>query len=489
MLVSDDININKKILKDTFENCADLIIRPFKAGRDKNIDMLLVYIDNIVSTDIIEESIMTNLMNRTNVEAGGNILDKLRDEAISIGELTDETDFDKLFTSVLLGDTAIFADGEDKALIASTKGWPTRGVPEAENEVVVQGPKDAFNESASKSVVLIRRRIRDVNLKVVRSRVGRRSKTDAVLMYMKGIARPDVVKKTVDSINGLDVDAILDAGYLEQALERKWWSPFPQLQMTERPDKAAAALLEGRVVVVVDNSPMVLMLPSTLNTFFQAAEDYYDRWEIMSLIRLIRYIAAFLAVGLPGLYIALTLYNPNLLPVQVVLKIAGTRIDVPFSAITEVFIMETAFELLREAGIRLPSPIGSTLGIVGGIIIGQAAVEAGLVGPVVIIVSAMTGICTFVIPNQAMVNGIRISKYIVLALSSALGLFGFWIGMLIILVHLCSLESMGIPYMYPYCSTAENGFDDLKDSIIRAPLFMLKKRPIFALPENRIRRR
>ena len=193
MLVSDNININKKILKDTFENCADLIIRPFKAGRDKNIDMLLVYIDNIVSTDIIEESIMTNLMNRTNVEAGGNILDKLRDEAISIGELTDETDFDKLFTSVLLGDTAIFADGEDKALIASTKGWPTRGVPEAENEVVVQGPKDAFNESASKSVVLIRRRIRDVNLKVVRSRVGRRSKTDAVLMYMKGIARPDAI--------------------------------------------------------------------------------------------------------------------------------------------------------------------------------------------------------------------------------------------------------------------------------------------------------
>ncbi len=258
--------------------------------------------------------------------------------------------------------------------------------------------------------------------------------------------------------------------------------------MTERPDKASAALFEDRLVVAVDNSPMVLMLPSTLNTFFQAAEDYYDRWEIMSFIRLIRYAAAFIALGLPGLYIALTLYNPNLLPVEVVLKIAGTRINVPFSAVTEVFIMEIAFELLREAGIRLPSPIGSTLGIVGGIVIGQAAVDAGLVGPVVVIISAVTGICTFVIPNQSMVNGIRLCKYGVLALSAVLGLFGFWIGIMLTLVHLCSLESFGIPYMYPYCSASENGWDDLKDSVVRMPLFMLKKRPVFSSAKNRVRR-
>ncbi|MCD8035942.1 MAG: spore germination protein [Clostridiales bacterium] len=488
MLVSKNLKTNENILQEAFKDCADIVYRPFKAGADKNIDMVLVYIDNIVDTDVIENSIMTNLMNRTRVGWGENILDKLKAEAISVGELDEETDFENLFTSILLGDTVIFAEGEEKALVASTKGWPTRGVPEAENEIVVQGPKDAFAESVSKNVVLMRRRIRDTSLKVFRTKIGRRSQTDVAVMYMDGIVRSEVVEKVKKSLENIDVDAILDAGYIEQMTERKWWSPFPQVQMTERPDKASAALFEGRVVVAVDNSPMVLMLPSTLNTFFQAAEDYYDRWEIMSFIRLIRYAAAFIALGLPGLYIALTLYNPNLLPVEVVLKIAGTRINVPFSAVTEVFIMEIAFELLREAGIRLPSPIGSTLGIVGGIVIGQAAVDAGLVGPVVVIISAVTGICTFVIPNQSMVNGIRLCKYGVLALSAVLGLFGFWIGIMLTLVHLCSLGSFGIPYMYPYCSASENGWDDLKDSVVRMPLFMLKKRPVFSSAKNRVRR-
>ncbi|MEA4973885.1 MAG: spore germination protein [Candidatus Metalachnospira sp.] len=488
MLISAKLKENEKILKEAFNNCGDIIIRPFKAGTDKDIDMLLVYIDNIVNTGVIQESILTNLMVRTHAKCGEHILDKLYSEAISVGEMSFESDFEKLCTSILLGDTVLFADGESKALIASTKGWPSRGVPEAKTEVVVKGPKDAFAETLSQNIVLVRRRIRDTSLKVVRSRIGRRSQTDVAVMYMEGIVRNDVLNTVKQRLKNIDVDAIIDAGYIEQMTERKWWSPFPQVQMTERPDKAAAALFEGRIVVVVDNSPMVLMLPTTLNTFFQAAEDYYDRWEIMSFVRIIRYIAAFIAISLPGLYVAMTLYNPNLLPVELVLKIAGSRIDVPLSTATEMIVMEIAFELLREAGVRLPSPIGSTLGIVGGIVIGQAAVDAGLIGPMVVIVSAVTCICSFVIPNQGMVNGIRLSKYIVLALSACLGLFGFWAGLIVILIHLCSIESFGVPYMYPYCSAAENGFDDLKDSVIRLPLFMLKKRPIFATPKQRIRR-
>jgi len=488
LLISSKLNENEKILTEAFNKCGDIIIRRFKAGADKNIDMILVYIDNIVSSDVINDPILTNLMVRSHVINGEHILDTLYSEAISVGEMSFETNFDNVFTSVLLGDTAIFADGESKALIASTKGWPSRGVPTAENEVVVKGPKDAFAETASQNVVLIRRRIRDTALKVERSRVGKRSQTDIAVMYMDGIVRESVLNTIKEKLKNLDIDAIMDAGYIEQMTERKWWSPFPQVQMTERPDKAAAALLEGRVVIVVDNSPMVLLLPSTLNIFFQAAEDYYDRWEIMSFVRIIRYIAAYIAISLPGLYVAMTLYNPNLLPVELVLKMAGSRIDVPLSTVTEVIVMELAFELLREAGVRLPSPIGSTLGIVGGIVIGQAAVEAGIIGPMVVIVSAVTCICSFVIPNQGMVNGIRISKYIVLALSACLGLFGLWAGLIVILIHLCSIESFGIPYMYPYCSAAESGFDDLKDSVIRLPLFTLRKRPIFASPKERIRK-
>ena len=301
MLVSKSLNENKNILESAFRDCGDVIIRTFLAGPDKDMKMMIVYVDNMINKTVTEDLIMTNLMTRTRVRADVNILDKLKNEAISIGEIKEENDFDNIFTSILLGDTAIFADKDDKALIASTKGWPTRGVPKVENEVVVQGPKDAFGEAINFNIVLMRRRIRDTGLKVIRLRCGRRSKTDIAVMYIEGIARDEIVKRVIESIKKIDVDAVIDGGYIEQLTEKKWWSPFPQVQMTERPDKAAAAILEGRVVAAVDNSPLALLLPSTLNTFFQAAEDYYDRWQIMSFIRLIRYAAAFLALALPGL--------------------------------------------------------------------------------------------------------------------------------------------------------------------------------------------
>ena len=279
-----------------------------------------------------------------------------------------------------------------------------------------------------------------------------------------------------------------DSGYMEQLLEKRQYSPFPQLQMTERPDKTASALLEGRIALLVDNTPYALLLPSTLNTFFQAAEDYYDRWEIMSFIRLIRYAAALLAVALPGLYIAFSVYHPQLMPTALALKVAATRQAIPFSVVGEVLIMELAFELLREAGIRLPSPVSSTIGIVGGIIIGSAAVEAGLVSPAVVIVSALTGICSFVIPNISIVSGLRISKYLVIFLAAVLGLFGVWAALLLLLAHLASLTSYGIPYLYPFCSSSVNDDTDWEDSILRLPLSKMKRRPIFAKPDGRARK-
>lgn len=257
--------------------------------------------------------------------------------------------------------------------------------------------------------------------------------------------------------------------------------------MTERPDKTASALLEGRVVVALDNTPYAILLPATLNTFFQAAEDYYDRWEIMSFIRLIRYGAAFLTVVLPGAYIAYAVYHPELLPTALALKIAATRAAIPFSVVGEVIIMELAFELLREAGVRLPSPVSSTIGIVGGIIIGSAAVEAGLVSPAVVIVSALTGICSFVIPNVAMVSGLRLSKYIVILAAAVFGLFGVWAALLFLLMHLCGLVSYGIPYLYPFCSSSVNDDIDWEDSIVRLPLNKMKRRPIFARAQSRKR--
>ena len=308
------------------------------------------------------------------------------------------------------------------------------------------------------------------------------------LLYMEDLVRPELLQKIERQVDCLDLDHLPDSGYAEQLLEKRQYSPFPQLQMTERPDKTSSALLEGRVALLPDNTPYAILLPATLNTFFQAAEDYYDRWEIMSFIRLIRFVAAFLTVTLPGLYIAFAVYHPELLPTALALKVAATRETIPLSVIGEVLIMEIAFELLREGGIRLPSPVSSTIGIVGGIIIGSAAVDAGTVSPTVVIVSALTGICSFVIPNVSIVSGLRISKYVVIFFAAVFGLFGVWAALLLLLAHLASLTSYGIPYLYPFCSSSVNDDMDWEDSIFRLPLSEMKRRPIFTRPDVRRRK-
>lgn len=488
--ISKNLEKNITVIENAFQNCGDIVKRRFFVGEKNEIAVYMVYTDNIVNGSAIEESILTNIMNRCRIDGKKEgMLKRLNEEVIAIGEMTEVKTFQEIFDAVLLGDTILLMDGNDIALQASTKGFPSRGVSEAKTEVVVQGPKDAFTEIGATNIVLIRRRIRDTKLKVKRTKVGKRSKTDVAILYMEDIVRKEILQEVENRINQIDIDVILDSGYIDQLLENKWLSPFPQLQMTERPDKASSALLEGRVVIVIDNTPFVVMAPATLNVFFQAAEDYYDRWEIMSFIRLIRYCAGFLAVALPGLYIALTVFHPSMIPTNLALKIAETRQNIPFPAVGEILIMELAFELLREAGIRLPSPISSTIGIVGGIIIGQAAVEAGIVSPSVVIVSALTGICTFVIPNIALVSGLRLTKYIVLLFSSLLGLYGFWLALILMLIHMASLKSFHIPFLYPFCSASINDYNDLEDSIFRLPLWFMKKRPIFSNDKHRQRKK
>lgn len=480
LLLSLKSNID--YIKYIFSDCGDIVYREFFAG----CNMCLVYIDNITNSVAIEESILTNLMNRSDMHGDGNeFIDRSLLEVVSVKDVKKIYTFQEVINAILSGDTVILCDEADSALQASTKGFPTRGVGSVKTEVSVLGPKDAFNESIAVNIVLIRRRIKDTKLKLKRMKIGTGTKTDIAVMYMEGIVNNEILKNVEKSLESVDIDGVYDSGYIEQLIEKEFTSPFPQIQITERPDKTASSLMEGRIAVVVDNSPYVILLPAPLNEFFQSADDYYERWEIMSFIRFMRYVGAFLAVSLPGLFIALAVYNPSVLPVSLALKIAGSRQNIPFPTAAEMLVMEIAFELLIEAGIRLPSPVSSTIGIAGGIIIGQAAVEAGIVSPMIIIISALTAICTYVIPNTSVTAGIRIFKYIIIFTSSFFGLFGFWIGILLLLIHLSSIKTFGIPYLYPFCSASENGYSDLKDSIFRLPLFMIKKRPVYANKENR----
>ena len=487
MLISRSVVENIAQVKSVFRDSGDIVMRDFSIGKH-GARIFMVYMDNLVNGASVEDSIMTNLMCRYDAAVQAGMLDMIMTEAIAVGETGKMESLQEAYDAILTGDTVLFMEGNDFALRIATKGFPSRGVNQAETEVVVQGPKDSFNEVMATNIVLIRRRIRDTHLKLKRKRAGERTKTDIALMYMEDLVQPHLLQEVERQLDCMNVDAIYDSGYMEQLMEERWMSPYPQLQMTERPDKASAALLEGRIVLVVDNTPFVILLPVTLNVFFQAAEDYYDRWGMMSLVRALRYLAAFAAVTLPGLYIAFSVYHPQLLPTALALKIALTRQAIPFSVVGEVILMEIAFELLREAGIRLPSPVSSTIGIVGGIIIGSAAIEAGLVSPSVVIVSALTGICTFVIPNVSFVSGLRLSKYVVILMSSVLGLFGFWLAMLLLITHLAGLTSYGIPFLYPFCSSSVNDDMDWEDSIFRLPLIKMKRRPIFSRESSRKRK-
>lgn len=477
-------NINKQL-----ENCQDIVTKNFFIGKEEKIELFMIYVDNLIRNTSTEEALLTNLMNRVELLSSNKtqLLTKIRKEFIAIGDVKEVYTFSDIFDCIFSGDTVLLMDSNSYALVVSMRGFATRGVPKAETEVVVEGPKDAFNEAINTNIVLIRRRIRDTKMKLIRKRVGRRSKTDLALIYMEDIVRDDILSEALKSLEDLDIDAIFDSGNLEQLIEKKSISPFPQMQLTERPDKASSAILEGRIVIICDNTPFALIIPATLNVFLQSAEDYYDRFFIMSFLRVLRYVSTFIAVCLPAFFVAVSTFHPSMIPTSLALKIAETRSNVPFPCLVEILMIEFAFELLREAGVRLPAPVGSSIGIVGGIIIGQSAVEAGLISPLVVIVSALTGICTFVIPNYSFVSGIRVSKYLLILLAGFLGMYGFWIGALIILIHLASLQSFGIPYLYPFCSSSINNFSDVKDSIFRIPIPLMKKRPIFAKDTQRVR--
>ncbi|MCL2528058.1 MAG: spore germination protein [Defluviitaleaceae bacterium] len=486
---SSCIDENKELLEGLFKDSQDFIGRKMPAGGEGAPWIYLAYIDAMSGRDLFDMTIIRRLFDMewaalSADEKGPDIYTTLKDRGIATGDFSETEKMEDILYFIMAGDTAIFIEGYPKAIIIATRGFPNRGIQTAETEVVVQGPREAFSEVLRFNTALIRRRIRDTGLKCKQSRIGTRSQTDIAIMYVDGIVRPEVLEEVEHRLKDIDIDGIMDSGCVEQLIEENWLSPFPQLQLTERPDKAASSLLEGRIAIIVDTSPFVILAPVSLNCFFQASEDYYNRWHVMSIARVLRFIGAFIAIALPALYVAIALYHPSMIPLLMVTKLAEASMAVPFPAVLEIFMLDAAFEMLREAGIRLKTASGGTIGIVGGLIIGQAAVEAGLVSPIVVILVALTGIATFAIPNVSLVYGFRLAKYALLLSTAGLGFLGFWAGLLIILIHMASLRSFGFPYLMPFVASELNKGEDLKDSIFRLPLFMLKRRPFFANPRQ-----
>ena len=485
--ISAQLQKNEKEIARLCADCADIIQKKMKIGRRKQVSCLLVYVEMAISNLIMEDSALGKLLTQLEELEDETIIQTIKENQIGIADTAEFSDLEAGMSAMLAGNALLLIDGYDKAIKIGTKGYPGLGVSKSESEKVLRGSNEAFTESEKVNSALIRKRIRDTRLKVKEKPIGAHSHTMTALVYLEDLAYPGLVRKMEEELASFEIDGVMDSGVIEQVTKQTWYSPFPQYQTTERPDRAAMAILEGRIVLLSDNSPQALIMPTTYHSFFQTPDDYFSHFLMATFLRLLRYTAAFLAISLPGLYLAATNFHTQILPTNLILSLSMAREGVPFPGVVEVILLELSFELLREAGVRMPGQIGNTIGIVGGLIIGQAAVTANLVSPMVVIVVAMTALCSFSIPNEELAEACRLVKYGVILSSSFWGIAGFVLAWFLLLCHLSRLKSFGIPYLMPFVSDEINDRTGWKDSVVKMPPWMMRRRPVFAKRTERIR--
>ncbi len=475
---------NIEHMEQLFSVCDDIKKKELILGADQDVPCYLMFIE--VAIDM-GKSTLNGLLKYLRGLKREEIIAALEKNAVGVSDATYFTTIEEAGDGLLTGDVILFVDGFAKAVKIPDGGYPNMGVSEADSEKVIRGSNEGFTDSVKQNAALIRKRIRSPKVKVKQLFCGSRSNTCVYLTYIDDLVYPGLLEEIERRLEDFEIDGVLDSGVLEQLAEEKWYSPFPQFQTTERPDRAAMSILEGRVVLLSDNSPVALLLPTDYNSFVRTSDDYYNRWEIATFGRMLRYVASFFAMTLPGLYLAVTNFHTQILPTTLLLAFADARQGVPFPAVVEVIIMELSFELLREAGVRLPGAMGNTIGIVGGLIIGQAAVEANLVSPIVVIVISFTALCSFAIPNEEFATAFRVLKFALILLSAWLGYFGMLAGLLAILIHLANLKSFQIPYLMPFVGADLNDYEDERDFLWRLPIRKITKRPIYAREEERIK--
>ncbi|MGR3764709.1 spore germination protein [Rossellomorea sp. NS-SX7] len=466
---------NVTYLKSKLGESGDIIIRNIQPH--PRLKMVVIYIDGLSGAQQIQDSVIKSVMEWSEKyieeEHHSDFISILGDSIMTIGDIGYCEQFSELFSAILSGDSAILVDGYKRAVIAKTKDPNKRDVTEPKTQSVVRGPQEGFTEDIRTNTSLIRRKIKSVDVRVECNLIGRFTQTDVSIMYVKGIASEDIIGEVRRRLSEIDIDGILESAYIEELIQDSTLSPFPTIFNSERPDVIAAGLLEGRVAILVDGTPFVLLVPVVFPQFFQSAEDYYQRSDF-GIIRLLRYVAFFFALLSPSLFIAIKTFHQELIPTPLMITLAAQREGVPFPAFVEALIMEVTFEILREAGIRMPKAVGQAISIVGALVIGQAAVEAGFVTPAMVIVVAITAISTFVFPAYNLAIAVRGLRFVFMTLAATFGLFGVTVGLFIMVIHLCSLRSFGIPYMSPIAPYNQS---DQRDSIFHLPLKWLKTRP------------
>lgn len=473
--ISPQLEENIDLLKKMFADCSDFVIREF---RQKNsVRAIAVFVDGLIDTKEVNSALKSLMV----LEDGDDDIKVIEESLLPVSQMGRVDDYKKLLQAVLSGDTGILVEGNTEALTLGIRGAEKRSVNEPEGEAVVRGPREGFIENIRTNTSMLRRKLRTPRLKMKSLVVGRETNTNLVVAFLDGIADPEIVQEVTGRISKINLDAVLESGYIEEMIQDNTYSPFPQLMYSERPDTVAGALLEGRVAIFVDGTPMVLIAPVTFWMMMQASEDYYERFQMATLVRLLRYVFLIISLITPALYVAITTHHQQMLPTTLLLSIAAARESIPFPAIVEAFIMEISFEALREAGIRLPKTVGQAVSILGALVVGQAAVQAGIVSAPMVIVVSLTGIASFTIPHFNASISLRMLRFPIMIAASILGIYGMLVLLLLILGHMANLRSFGVPYLSPLGPIS---IGDLKDVLMRAPWSMMEKRPSFLGVQN-----
>ena len=478
---------NLMCFKNILGQNSDFIIREFCFGLREEYKAAIVFIEDMVDKKIINDSIIRPLMYDFNVSSpkgfkGQKSIDFILKRMVSAGEVKKNDKIQSLINACLYGETIFLMDGYAEALMIDTKGWQHRKVEEPDTEVVVRGPREGFVEVLNVNISLLRRKIRHSDLVIERMQIGEKTSTMVALAYVKDIADQGVVAEVKKRLKRIKTDAIMESGYIEQFIEDAPYSLFPTVNNSEKPDVVAIKLLEGRVAILIDGTPMVLTVPMLFLEGFQSAEDYYFRPYYAFFIRLLRFMSFFISLFAPAVYVALVSFHQELIPTPLLYTIAAAREGTPFPVAVEILLIGIFFEIIREAGIRLPRPIGSAISIVGALVVGQAVVSAGLIGAPIIVVVAITALTTFVV--NTFFDVLLLYRIILVFAAAFLGGYGITIFSLWILIQLNSLRSFGVPYLVPFAPLSVSG---LKDTLIRFPLWAMWNRPHGLSPYNRKR--
>nr|WP_307258274.1 spore germination protein [Oikeobacillus pervagus] len=479
-LLQKDFNQNVEALRSIYENCSDVTFHPFLIFGETRA--MIIYIEGISNTEGIEKFVLTPLISEIGSESKQT--KELIKNKLPLTKMSKVTRLAECVESISSGNPILLYEGGGDGFSLGLAQWEKRSIEEPVAESGIRGPREGFNESLQINTSQLRRIIKSPALKLQTMKIGKYTKTTVAIAYIEGLADQTLIEEVTNRLKRIDIDGVLESEYIEEMIEDNPYSPFPQVLSTERPDIACANLLEGRVLILVEGTPFSLIAPISFFSLLQSQEDYYQRFMIATMTRWLRYGFLFVSLLFPSLYVAVLTFHQEMIPSALLLSVSSSREAVPFPAIVEAIIMEITFEAIREAGIRLPKQIGSAVSIVGALVIGEAAVQAGLVSAPMVIVVAITGIASFMMPRYVAESTIRMLRFPIIFFAGTLGLLGIMMGVLAIAIHLCTLRSFGVPYLSPLAPM--KGIE-LKDVLWKSPLWMMDQRPHLTGESNEYR--